>query len=152
MGTSLGFQTKLSVLTIAIVLVTVLCLSISQIFMANKDALRQGRDGLARISATLAESVALQNTLMQKKLRIDRDIMKTQFELGGFPVPEVLMDAEMDIVDQAGGAAEKSVLPAIGECHNCAASVPPGALFCDTDCRDDHERYIAARRREGLHK
>ena len=49
-------------------------------------------------------------------------------------------------------AARKSVLPAIGECHNCAASVPPGALFCDTDCRDDQERYIAARRREGLHK
>ena len=43
MGKSLGFQTKLSILTIAIVLVTVLWLSASQVYMANTDALRQGR-------------------------------------------------------------------------------------------------------------
>jgi methyl-accepting chemotaxis protein len=113
MGNSLGFQTKLSIVTIGIVLVTVLCLSISQIIMTRQDTLRQARDGLAGVSDTLAESVELQHALMLRKIRIDRDIMKTQFELGGFPVPEVLMDAEMDIVDQAGGAAEKSVLPAI---------------------------------------
>ncbi|MDY0226812.1 MAG: hypothetical protein RBR38_08275 [Desulfomicrobium apsheronum] len=29
--------------------------------------------------------------------------MKTQFELSGFPVPEVLMDAELDLVNQDGG-------------------------------------------------
>jgi len=46
-------------------------------------------------------------------------------------------------------AARLPVLPSIGECHNCGASVPTGALFCDGDCRDDHERYLAARRREG---
>jgi methyl-accepting chemotaxis protein len=113
MGKALGFQTKLSVVTIAIVLVTVLCLSVSQIYMANKDALRQGRESLNRISATLAESVALQHTLMQRKLLIDRDIMKTQFELSGFPVPEVLMDAELELVDQNGGEALKTILPAI---------------------------------------
>ena len=49
-------------------------------------------------------------------------------------------------------AARKNVPQATGKCHNCAASIPPAALFCDTDCRDDHERYIDARRREGLHK
>ena len=113
MNKSLGFQAKLSIVTIAIVLVTVLCLSVSQIFMANTDALRQGRDGLTRISATLAESVALQHTLMQKKLRIDRDIMKTQFELSGFPVPEVLMEAELELVDQTGGEVRKAILPAL---------------------------------------
>ena len=113
MANSLGFQTKLSVVTIGIVLVTVLCLSISQIFMTRQDTLRQARDGLAGVSATLGESVELQHALMLRKIRIDRDIMKTQFELGGFPVPEVLMDAEMDIFDQAGGVAAKSVLPAI---------------------------------------
>ena len=43
-------------------------------------------------------------------------------------------------------------LPATGQCHNCEASIPPGAHFCDADCRDDHERHTAARRREGLHK
>ena len=113
MTKSLGFQTKLSIVTIAIVLVTVLCLSVSQIIMANRDALRQGRDGLTRISATLAESVALQNTLMQRKLLIDRDIMKTQFELGGFPVPEVLMEAELELSDQSGGEPVKAILPAL---------------------------------------
>ena len=113
MGKSLGFQTKIAGVTIAIVLVTVLCLSVFQIFMADRDTLRQGRDGLTSISATLAESVALQHTLMQHKLLIDRDIMKTQFELSGFPVPEVLMEAELELTDQAGGEPVKTVLPAL---------------------------------------
>lgn len=113
MGNSLGFQTKLSVVSIAIVLVTVLCLTVSQLYMANRDALRQGREGLGSISDTLAESVALQHALMMNKIRIDRDIMKTQFELSGFPVPEALMDAEMDIFDQDGGEARGAVMPAI---------------------------------------
>lgn len=113
MGNTLGFQTKLSVVTIAIVLVTVLCLTVSQFYMANKDALRQGRDGLSSISATLAESVALQHSLMLNKIRIDRDIMKTQFELSGFPVPEVLMELDMEIFDQDGGEAEVRVISAI---------------------------------------
>ena len=113
MGKNFGFQIKLSVVTIAIVLVTVLCLSLSQMFMTRNDVLRQGRDGLFSISSTLAESVALQHALMQKKIIIDRDIMKTQFELGGFPVPEVLMDAELDLVDQEGGESSKSIIPAM---------------------------------------
>ncbi|MBE1426317.1 methyl-accepting chemotaxis protein [Desulfomicrobium macestii] len=50
---------------------------------------------------------------MQKKIIIDRDIMKTQFELGGFPVPEVLMDAELDLVNQEGGESSKSIIPAM---------------------------------------
>lgn len=113
MGKNLGFQIKLSVVTIAIVLVTVLCLSLSQIYMTRNDVLRQGREGLFSISATLAESVALQHALMQKKIIIDRDIMKTQFELSGFPVPEVLMDAELDLVNQEGGESQKTIIPAI---------------------------------------
>ena len=113
MNNSLGFQTKLSIATIGVVLVTVLCLSVSQMYMAGKDALRQGRDGLGRISATLTESVALQHTLMQRKLLIDRDIMKTQFELSGFPVPEVLLDAELELVDQNGGEPSPTIMPAM---------------------------------------
>ena len=95
MKKNIGFQVKLTVVTIAIVLVTVLCLSISQIYMTRNDVLRQGRDGLSSISSTLAESVALQHSLMKNKINIDRDIMKTQFELSGFPIPEVLMDASV---------------------------------------------------------
>lgn len=55
------------------------------------------------------------------------------------------MDRELAITN-----ARCAVLPAIGECHNCGAGVPDGALFCDADCRDDHERYVSARRREGF--
>jgi methyl-accepting chemotaxis protein len=113
MKKNLGFQVKLAVVTIAIVLVTVLCLSISQIYMTRNDVLRQGRDGLSSISSTLAESVALQHSLMKNKINIDRDIMKTQFELSGFPIPEVLMDAEFDLVDQDGGDSQKTIIPAI---------------------------------------
>lgn len=40
-------------------------------------------------------------------------------------------------------------LPATGECHYCAASVSPGACFCDADCRDDYDREQSARRRNG---
>lgn len=40
-------------------------------------------------------------------------------------------------------------LPATGECHNCRASVAPGARFCDADCRDDWENEQAARQRAG---
>jgi len=113
MKKNLGFQVKLAVVTIAIVLVTVLCLSISQIYMTRNDVLRQGRDGLSSISSTLAESVALQHSLMQNKINIDRNIMKTQFELSGFPIPEVLMDAEFDLVNQDGGESQKTSIPAI---------------------------------------
>lgn len=49
-------------------------------------------------------------------------------------------------------AARMPTLPATGDCHNCAASIPSGALFCDADCRDDYERYVSDRRRKGLHK
>lgn len=113
MGDRIGFQAKISILTIGIVLVTVLCLSASQIYMANTDALRQGREGLSRISNTLIESVALQESLMAHKLGGDRDILRGQFGLRGFPVPEVLLDAELDLVDQSGGEPRKAILPAM---------------------------------------
>ena len=58
---------------------------------------------------------------------------------------------EMDR-DLAIAAARQNALPFTGDCHNCGASVPDGWRFCDSDCRDDYEREIAARRREGLHK
>jgi len=43
-------------------------------------------------------------------------------------------------------------IPATGECHNCAASVPPGARFCDRDCREDWQREQDARQRGGWQK
>lgn len=109
----MGIQIKITILTVAIVLVTVACLSVSQIYMANKDALAQGQAGLAAISDMLGESVALQHTLMEGKIRIDRDILRTQFALSGFPIPEVLMDATLDLVPQTGGDSGPQILPAM---------------------------------------
>ena len=65
-----------------------------------------------------------------------------------------------DIADQGNTAAElflqsalsaqrKLHLPAPdGRCHNCEASVPPAARWCDMDCQSDwdkHERAIKMR-------
>lgn len=36
-----------------------------------------------------------------------------------------------------------------GRCHFCDESVPDALLFCDSDCRDDFERELAAQRRAG---
>lgn len=36
-----------------------------------------------------------------------------------------------------------------GVCASCGAQCLPQAVYCDADCRDDHERLIAARRRAG---
>lgn len=113
MGMNIRFQAKLLGVTLAIVIVTVVCLSVSQILVSTQDALRQGREGISSVSSTLAQSVALQHSLMQRKILIDRDIMKTQFELGGFPVPEVLMEAELELVNQDGGETVKAILPAL---------------------------------------
>jgi predicted nucleic acid-binding Zn ribbon protein len=49
-------------------------------------------------------------------------------------------------------AAARNVptLPTTGRCHYCDASVPPGAHFCDVDCREDYERERAAAKRSGV--
>ena len=37
----------------------------------------------------------------------------------------------------------KPALPVTGHCHWCETQLTAGsqALFCDTDCRDDHEQF-----------
>ena len=69
----------------------------------------------------------------------------------------------MDMLDQAQDAANflheldlihesehrEAALAAVGVCHNCESSVPPGARFCDRDCRDDYERRRRAEVRRG---
>ncbi len=56
-----------------------------------------------------------------------------------------------DIIDQANDNIERDMALAIeaarwpaqaepvacGRCYNCEESLPPGACFCDADCRDD---------------
>lgn len=70
--------------------------------------------------------------------------------------------APMDIIDQTDEVMEqlqstriaeiramKPGLIAAGRCHNCAEPLPAGQLFCDADCRDDHEKVTAAKQRNG---
>lgn len=37
-------------------------------------------------------------------------------------------------------------LAVTGKCHNCAEPLKNGGLFCDSDCRDDHQRRLLAKR------
>lgn len=36
-----------------------------------------------------------------------------------------------------------------GTCANCHAQCLPQAVYCDADCRADHERRLAVRARQG---
>lgn len=46
-------------------------------------------------------------------------------------------------------AARVRLLPT-GECLFCREPVKDARLFCDAECRDDHDRLTEARRRNGL--
>ncbi|MGH1373586.1 MAG: hypothetical protein ACRBBW_16215 [Cellvibrionaceae bacterium] len=37
---------------------------------------------------------------------------------------------------------QKTRLRAKGSCYNCLDPLKEGALFCDSDCRDDHELRV----------
>lgn len=41
-----------------------------------------------------------------------------------------------------------SLVPA-GFCHYCNAPVPPSHLFCDADCRADHDYMTERRKAQG---
>lgn len=43
----------------------------------------------------------------------------------------------------------RPVLAFTGECYHCAKHLDEGC-FCDTDCRDDHERRCRARMINGI--
>ena len=59
-----------------------------------------------------------------------------------------LLDREIAL-REARRAAEREKLPGLGQCHYCDEETPPGARFCDSDCRDAWQREQAARRRAG---
>ena len=109
----LGFQTKLALATIGIVLVTILCLSAMQAVSTRQAYIERGREILSGVSHTLGQALELQDNMARRKIASDLGVLTTQFELSGFPVLEVLMDASMTVRDQDGGAAEDAVLPAL---------------------------------------
>lgn len=51
--------------------------------------------------------------------------------------------------DALAEVRRKPSLICVGFCHSCGEAVAPGHLFCDKDCRDDHEAQEAARKRNG---
>ncbi len=68
------------------------------------------------------------------------------------------MSDDADRADQHIAAAVQSALNQLhkasrlhsnGRCHFCDEVVSNALLFCDADCRDDHEKEQAARQRTG---
>ncbi len=109
----LGFQTKLAFVTIGIVLVTILCLSAVQAVLTRHGYVERGQAALAGVSHTLEQALGLQDSMARRKIASDLGVLATQFELSGFPVLEMLMDAPLTLHDQDSGAAEAAILPAL---------------------------------------
>jgi uncharacterized OB-fold protein len=38
-----------------------------------------------------------------------------------------------------------------GRCGNCGERCLPRAIYCDANCREDHERRVTVRARQGAH-
>ena len=57
---------------------------------------------------------------------------------------------ELSLRKQADKAKAEGLVPT-GRCLSklCRQPVAPGALFCDSDCREDYEVVEAARKRNG---
>lgn len=57
---------------------------------------------------------------------------------------------EAEFTAAALAAARRPVQPsAPGVCANCDAQLASLAIYCDPECRADHERRLTARRRVG---
>lgn len=60
---------------------------------------------------------------------------------------------EQELRDDAIAAIRRKsaehLLPAVGICWNCEAIVPPGVLYCDADCREDHSARVKAETLKG---
>ena len=50
-------------------------------------------------------------------------------------------------IKQIRERVKKESLPITGYCYNCGA--PCKAAFCDRECRDEYEHYLAALKRNG---
>ncbi|MFG6413816.1 hypothetical protein ACG02S_07870 [Roseateles sp. DC23W] len=59
---------------------------------------------------------------------------------------EQLLSAAM-LDHQRAAAAAPASLP--GVCTNCGDACLPRAVYCDDDCRDDHEARVQTLRRQG---
>jgi hypothetical protein len=61
-------------------------------------------------------------------------------------VSQARMEAEQE---RLLAARQWSMLPAIGECHNCREQLVDDKRFCDRHCVEDWEQRQAANKRNG---
>lgn len=62
---------------------------------------------------------------------------------------EQLLNAAMLDHQRAAAAVEVSQP---GVCTNCSGECLPGAVYCDDDCRRDHEHRLQTMRRQGARR
>ncbi|NCD26333.1 MAG: PAS domain-containing protein [Deltaproteobacteria bacterium] len=108
-----GFQTRLVVVAIGIVVVTIVCLSAVQAVLTRQMHVDRGRETLAGVSHTLGQALGLQDGMARRKIASDLGVLATQFELSGFPVLERLLDVSLTARDQDQGGSEALILPAL---------------------------------------
>lgn len=53
------------------------------------------------------------------------------------------------VADGINECRRASSLIATGFCHYCNEPLPTGRLYCNAECRDDHEYELAAKKRNG---
>lgn len=109
---SLGFQSKLTLATLFIVILTIACMAGVNFVNSRSEYLESGIAALEDVSATLAETVAMQDHLARKKIISDLNIFKSAMGVSGLPMFEMLYDVDMTITDQVTGTTSDVTIPA----------------------------------------
>jgi methyl-accepting chemotaxis protein len=110
--TNLGFRAKLFIASISIVVITIACMSSVNFVQSRQGYLDNGLSTLESVSATLLETVLLQDDLARKKIDSDLNIFKSMMGVSGLPMFEALYDVDMTIRDQRTGTTREAVMPA----------------------------------------
>ena len=109
---SLGFQSKLTIASLSIVILTITCMAGVNFVNSRSEYLDSGVAALENVSGTLAETVAMQDRLARKKIGSDLNIFKSIMGISGLPMFEMLYDVDMKIINQVTGEATDVVIPA----------------------------------------
>ncbi len=111
MFNTLSFRNKLIAGSLVMVLTAMVSMLATSFVDTKRGYIRQGREALRNVSQILMESAQFQDTLNRNKIGSDLKLMQLQFGLSGFPIPEIFMEVETEIVHESTGEREKSVLP-----------------------------------------
>ncbi|QJB54972.1 methyl-accepting chemotaxis protein [Pseudodesulfovibrio sp. zrk46] len=107
-----GFQSKLTIASLLIVLLTIACMSGVNFYNSRSEYLDNGVAALEDVSSTLAETVAMQDRLARRKIGSDLNIFSRVMGISGLPMFEMLYDVDMTIKNQVSGASEDVTIPA----------------------------------------